>query len=299
MLSLVAREPGTVEVRGIYMNILGNMTSNTPRGPVPPDASSGGGPVGECDEVSGSSPDGSLGKGAGDDSVNESASGNIQENTEKNKQVNKQSREQSNEEKDSQKDEREASANEDAMWVKKAQQGDTRAFDRLVTKHRGKIYAMILNMVKNDADAWDLSQEAFIKAWKALPKFEARSRFSTWLFRICHNVVYDWLRKRRIQGDGELNDEVFDSARIDPGAATAPSQDKRPDDALEQSELRAQLDDAIGKLSEQHREVILLREVQGLDYKEIAEIIGSSLGTVMSRLHYARKKLQNYLQPNL
>ena len=156
---------------------------------------------------------------------------------------------------------------------------------------------MIYNMVKNDADAWDLSQEAFIKAWKALPKFEARARFTTWLFRISHNVVYDWLRKRRIQGEGELNDEVFDAGRIDLGAPTAPRQDKRPDEALEQNELQQQIEDAIGKLSEEHRDVILLREVQGLDYKEIAEVTGNSLGTVMSRLYYARKKLQNYLEP--
>ncbi len=193
--------------------------------------------------------------------------------------------------------ERELSAREDAEWVIKAQSGDTRAFDRLVTKHRGKIYAMILNMVKNDADAWDLSQEAFIKAWKALPKFEARARFSTWLFRISHNVVYDWLRKRKIVGDGELNDEVFDAGRIDPGAVTAPHHDKRPDEAMQQDELRKQIKHAINKLSTEHREVVLLREVQGLDYKEIAEVTGNSIGTVMSRLHYARKKLQTYLKP--
>ncbi|MCP5536942.1 MAG: sigma-70 family RNA polymerase sigma factor [Akkermansiaceae bacterium] len=191
----------------------------------------------------------------------------------------------------------ESTSNEDAEWVKKAQLGDTRAFDRLVTKHRGKIYAMIFNMVKNDADAWDLSQEAFIKAWKALPGFEARARFSTWLFRISHNVVYDWLRKRRIEGDGELNDEVFDANRIDAGAATAPPHNIRPDEALEQSELQQQIAAAIAKLSEEHREVILLREVQGLDYKEIAEITENSVGTVMSRLHYARKNLQAYLGP--
>ena len=190
-----------------------------------------------------------------------------------------------------------ASASEDAEWVKKAQAGDMRAFDRLVSKHRGKIYAMIYNMVKNDADAWDLAQEAFIKAWKALPKFEARARFSTWLFRISHNVVYDWLRKRRIEGEGELNDEVFDANRIDPGAATAPKHDSRPDEAMEKSELREQINAAIAKLSEEHREVIILREVQGLDYKEIAEITENSIGTVMSRLHYARKKLQTYLKP--
>lgn len=191
--------------------------------------------------------------------------------------------------------EKQQSADEDAELVRQAQTGDLQAFDQLVSKHRGKIYAMILNMVKNDADAWDLSQEAFIKAWRALPKFEARSRFSTWLFRISHNVVYDWLRKHRIQGDGELNDEVFDSGRIDPGALTTPHQQARPDIAMERDELRKQLNDAIAKLPPDHREVILLREVQGLDYKEIAEATGSSMGTIMSRLHYARKKLQSYL----
>lgn len=197
--------------------------------------------------------------------------------------------------KEQEKQKQQISANEDAEWVKQAQTGDTNAFDQLVTKHRGKIYAMIRNMVKNDADAWDLSQEAFIKAWRALPKFEARARFSTWLFRISHNVVYDWLRKRRIEGEGELNDEIFDAGRIDPGAATSPHQYARPDDAMQLGELRKQLNEAIAKLSPDHREVILLREVQGLDYKEIADVTGSSMGTIMSRLHYARKKLQSSL----
>jgi RNA polymerase sigma-70 factor (ECF subfamily) len=197
------------------------------------------------------------------------------------------------------KDEQRASAEEDARWVEQAKTGNTRAFDRLVTKHRGRIYAMIYNMVKNDADAWDLAQEAFIKAWKALPKFESRARFSTWLFRISHNVVYDWMRKRRIQGDGELNDEVFDVGKIDSSAPTAPQQGQRPDQVLEQAELRQRINQALDKLSAQHREVVVLREVQGLDYKEIAEIIGSSLGTVMSRLYYGRQKLQQHLQSEI
>ena len=194
--------------------------------------------------------------------------------------------------------EKQRSIDEDVALVQKAQQGDTQAFDQLVSKHRGKIYAMILNMVKNDADAWDLSQDAFIKAWRALPKFESRARFSTWLFRISHNVVYDWMRKRRIEGDGELNDEIFDAGRIDPGASTSPYQHARPDKAMELDELRKDLNQAISKLSPDHREVILLREVQGLDYKEIAEVTGSSMGTIMSRLHYARKKLQSSLASN-
>ncbi|MEJ6570436.1 MAG: sigma-70 family RNA polymerase sigma factor [Akkermansiaceae bacterium] len=264
------------------MNIFNHIASNSLKGPLPPDSSPDGGPVSDIDGTSGNTSQGD--KVDGPEALENKD--HTADPVDKNK-----------ENEQNEQNERASSASEDAEWVKKAQQGDTRAFDRLVTKHRGKIYAMIINMVKNDADAWDLSQEAFIKAWKALPKFEARSRFSTWLFRISHNVVYDWLRKRRIESDGELNDEVFDANRIDPGAIATPHHDKRPDEALEQSELQQQIQDAIGKLSEEHREVILLREVQGLDYKEISEITENSLGTVMSRLHYARKKLQTYLAP--
>ena len=112
---------------------------------------------------------------------------------------------------------------DDAVLVSRAQSGDYKAFDELVTRHRGKVYAMIMNMVKNDADAWDLAQDAFIKAWKALPKFENRSKFSTWLFRISHNVVYDKMRKKKIQSEGELDDQLLDANRIDMTAATAPA----------------------------------------------------------------------------
>ena len=104
---------------------------------------------------------------------------------------------------------------DDTDLVKQAQAGDYTAFDTLVTKHRGKVYAMIMNMVKNDADAWDLAQDSFIKAWKALPKFENRSKFSTWLFRISHNVVYDWMRKKKIRSEGEFDDEILVTNRID------------------------------------------------------------------------------------
>jgi RNA polymerase sigma-70 factor (ECF subfamily) len=186
---------------------------------------------------------------------------------------------------------------DDADLVRRAQAGDYTAFDALVTKHRGKVYAMIMNMIKNDADAWDLAQDSFIKAWKALPKFENRSKFSTWLFRISHNVVYDWMRKKKIRSEGELDDELFDANRIDMSAPTAPKQNQRPDEAMVGNELRAEIEEALNKLSPEQRETILLREVQGMDYKEIAEIMGCTLGTVMSRLFYARKKLQTLLRP--
>ncbi len=185
--------------------------------------------------------------------------------------------------------------NEDVYLVQRAQNGDFAAFDALVTKHRGKLYAMIMNMVKNDADAWDLAQDSFIKAWKALPNFENRSKFSTWLFRISHNVVYDWMRKKNSRSEGELDDQTLDSSDIDMTAATSPKQSPRPDESMEENELRAEIEEALDKLSPAQKETIILREVQGMDYNEIAIIMNCTLGTVMSRLFYARKKLQTLL----
>lgn len=186
----------------------------------------------------------------------------------------------------------------DQALVALAQKGDYKAFDALVTRHRGKIYAMIVNMIKNDADAWDLAQDAFVKAWKALPKFENRSQFSTWMFRITHNVVYDFTRKRKIRSEGELDDRMLDSTQIDSSARTAPAASARPDEVMDQNERRAEIEAALATLSPEHQEVILLREVQGLDYAEIADVMECSKGTVMSRIFYARKKLQILLKPN-
>jgi RNA polymerase sigma-70 factor, ECF subfamily len=185
---------------------------------------------------------------------------------------------------------------EDFRLVALAQQGDMSAYDALVTRHRGKIYAMIRNMIHQEADAWDLSQEVFIKAWHALPRFEARARFSTWLYRIAHNAVYDWARKRKIESAGEWNDEIFDRERIDSASSTTPSGGEAPDVSMAHGELRMKIQVALNKLSPEHREVVLLKDVQGLSYKEIAEAMSSTLGTVMSRLFYARQKLQTLLK---
>lgn len=183
----------------------------------------------------------------------------------------------------------------DLDLVARSQGGDSRAFEDLVTRHRGRVYAMIQNMVKNDADAWDLSQEVFLKVWKALPKFEARAKFSTWLYRIVHNVVYDWMRKRKLKSAGEFDDTLMKESQIAVGALTTPTQEARPDDAMRNDELRTRIEDAMSKLSPEHQEVVMLREVQGMDYKEIADVMEISMGTVMSRLFYARKKLQGLL----
>lgn len=184
----------------------------------------------------------------------------------------------------------------DSDLVERSQAGDMRSFDQLVTRYRGKVYAMIVNMIHNEADAWDLAQDAFVKAWKALPRFEARSNFYTWLYRIAHNVTYDWLRKRKVRGDGTEFDDSIRVDSIESAAPTAPKGVSRPDENVENTELRCRIESAISKLSPDHRAVILLKEVDGLKYQEIADTVGCSIGTVMSRLFYARKKLQMLLK---
>lgn len=188
----------------------------------------------------------------------------------------------------------EGSAAADSELVKRAQGGDARAFDLLVTKYRGKVYGMCHHLLQNEQDAWDIAQEAFIKAWRALPSFKLDSSFYTWLYRIVHNCSYDWLRKRRIQGDGEFDDEIHRDVAA--GAEAVPRGAHRPDQALKNKELGMRITAAIEQLSPEHREVVLLREVEGLSYEEIAAATDSQTGTVMSRLFYARKKLQELLK---
>jgi len=180
----------------------------------------------------------------------------------------------------------------DETLVTRSQAGDMEAFDELVTRYRGKIYAMTVNMIHNEADAWDLAQDTFVKAWKALPKFQARSNFYTWLYRISHNVTYDWLRKKQNWVEKSEFDDSIQSNQIDKSAPTSPRDMARPDENAERMELKESIREAISQLSPDHRSVILLKEVEGLRYEEIAERIGCTTGTVMSRLFYARKKLR-------
>lgn len=184
---------------------------------------------------------------------------------------------------------------EDVDLVARCQAGDTRAFNELVTRYRGKIYAMIYNMVRNEQDAWDLAQDGFLKAWKSIARFRGQSSFYTWLYRIAMNVTIDWLRKKQVESGTEFDDSIGLN-NIEPGAATAPKAEALPHQKLEQDEIRNRINAAIEKLSPEHRAVILMREMDGLQYDEIAAALDCSIGTVMSRLFYARKKLQGMLK---
>jgi RNA polymerase sigma-70 factor (ECF subfamily) len=183
----------------------------------------------------------------------------------------------------------------DLELVARAQAGDTGAFNELVIRYRNRTYAMIYNMVRNEQDAWDLAQDGFLKAWKSIGRFRGQSSFYTWLYRIVMNVTIDALRRKQIEGGTEFDDQVG-LQNIAPGAATAPKSEMEPAARMSDKEIRQRIDEAIAKLSPEHRTAIVMREIDGLEYTEIAEQMGCSLGTVMSRLFYARKKLQALLK---
>jgi len=180
--------------------------------------------------------------------------------------------------------------------VRQCQAGQTEAFDELVTRYRTRIFAMIYNMVHNEQDAWDLAQESFVKAWRSIKRFRGRSSFYTWIYRIVMNVTIDWLRKKQIKGAGAEFDDSIQLKEIDPASKTVPKADPLPHTRMERSEIRARIDRAIQQLSPDHRAVILMKEIEEMQYHEIAEALDCSIGTVMSRLFYARKKLQTLLK---
>ena len=151
---------------------------------------------------------------------------------------------------------------------------------------------MVYGMVQNEQDAWDLAQEGFLKAWKSIHRFKGESSFYTWLYRIMTNVTIDSLRRKGIHGEAEFDDRIA-PANVEPGSRTTPSAVPLPHIKLEQHEIRQRIDEAIGKLSPEHRAVIVMKEIEDLQYSEIAEILGCSLGTVMSRLFYARKNYRS------
>lgn len=176
----------------------------------------------------------------------------------------------------------------DEVLVKAAQKGDMAAFEELVARHRDKIYARAFSMLRNEDDAIDLSQEAWVKGWQRLHQFQGDSSFATWMTRIVINLCLDQLRKnKRVKNESidEMNEETGGVERQMPVITPNPTE------GLERTELRARIDKALGQLSYEHRTVLILHEFEELEYKLIAKKMGCSIGTVMSRLFYARRKM--------
>jgi RNA polymerase sigma-70 factor (ECF subfamily) len=172
--------------------------------------------------------------------------------------------------------------------------GDNTAYRGLVEKYQDRIYSMVYGMLRNREDARDITQEAFVKAYRKLATFRLESSFYTWLYRIAMNLAIDVTRKRKRRGESSGFDESIASRDGDGGIHEVHHGDS-PSRVLERKQLYARIMDAMEKLPADQKQVILLRELEGLPYKEIAEIMEIPEGTVMSRLFYARKKLQKML----
>jgi RNA polymerase sigma-70 factor, ECF subfamily len=176
----------------------------------------------------------------------------------------------------------------DEALVAAAQNEDTAAFEELVARHRDKIYARAFSMMRNEDAAIDLSQEAWVKGWQRLRQFQGEASFVTWMTRIVINLCLDQLRKqKRLRADSieQLDEELGGVERQMPIITPNPSE------GLEQQELRQRIDRALAQLSHEHRTVLILHEFEDLEYKEIAKRMSCSIGTVMSRLFYARRKM--------
>ncbi len=177
---------------------------------------------------------------------------------------------------------------DDEALVIAARKGELTAFEELVFRHRDPIYARAFSMTRNEEDAVDLSQEAWIKGWQRLEQFQGDSSFTTWMTRIVINLCLDHLRKqKRHRADSieAMDDESGGVERQMPVVTVNPTA------GLERAELRQKIDGALDQLSAEHRTVLVLHEFEDLEYKEIAKTVGCSIGTVMSRLFYARRKM--------
>ena len=184
---------------------------------------------------------------------------------------------------------------DDQVLVERCRGGELAAFEPLVEKYRQRAWRLAYNVLRDQEEAWDAAQEGFIRAWQALPSFRAESAFYTWLFRIVMNVAHDRLRQRgargRAFGTERVLEEELERAMID--------QDPRPDATAARAEQRERIQRALDALSPSHRAIIMLSDLDGLSYREIAEVLDIPMGTVMSRLHNARKRLREVLGPLL
>ena len=188
-------------------------------------------------------------------------------------------------------------AGDDRALVRAAQRGDGEAFRRLVERYQRRVVQLALGMTKDPDEAMDIAQETFVRVHRYLPSFKGDSSFFTWTYRIAMNLCLDAQRRRGRSGRVELEegDEAEIEAAMEPPSAALAGPQRQ---ALN-SELRGRIEEALAGLSEKHRAILLLREVEGLSYEELSKVLGIRKGTVMSRLFHARlnmqKKLREYL----
>ncbi|MBM4391976.1 MAG: sigma-70 family RNA polymerase sigma factor [Deltaproteobacteria bacterium] len=178
----------------------------------------------------------------------------------------------------------------DAELITRVLKGETALYRPLVVRYQSRLFAMVRGMVRDDDDAKDIVQMAFVKAYQSLSSFRIDSSFYTWIYRIAMNLAIDHTRKNKRRKTTSFEEAV--ASRDEDGTLSEQHMDDNPARELQRKQLRERIYGALDELTEDMREVVLLREVEGLSYKEIADVMGIPEGTVMSRLFYARKKLQ-------
>ena len=178
--------------------------------------------------------------------------------------------------------------------IRRAQQGDNDAFEELLLLHQKKVYNLCLRMSANPDDALDLSQEAFLRAWRSLGQYQFEASFSTWLFRLTSNICIDFLRRKKRRQETSLTESYDDS---DEGAELAvPDAQPGPEQQAMTNETKIELARAMEQLSPEHREILQLRVIEDLQYEQIADILGVRVGTVKSRLARARLSFRKILK---
>jgi len=185
----------------------------------------------------------------------------------------------------------------DIELVKMTLAGDRQAYRQLVEKYQQRIYSIAFGVLHSREDSLDVVQDVLIKAYRKLDKFRGTSSFYTWLYRITVNMAIDCCRKRKRTVEVEYDDQIGTEEEVDRRSLQATSEN--PAESLERKELNKMVMDAIASLPEEQKAVIILREIEGLAYEEISKVTGISMGTVMSRLHYGRKKLRDILSPHM
>lgn len=182
----------------------------------------------------------------------------------------------------------------DALLIAQTLEGDRSSFGKLVEIYQKRVYSVAYGVLRDRDEAWDLAQEAFVKAYRNLHRFQGQSAFFTWMYRITYNLTIDHVRAR-----GRHNVQLVEEDRELETALQKHGTNLQadPSEESDRAELSSVLNQAMGALSEKHRAVIVLREVEGLSYEEMSDVLGIAKGTVMSRLFHARKNLQLLLAP--
>ncbi|MDR1254895.1 MAG: sigma-70 family RNA polymerase sigma factor [Puniceicoccales bacterium] len=191
----------------------------------------------------------------------------------------------------------EQSADEDRLWIRRVKLGNIRAFDFLIRKYQRRLYSVVYNMTANKVDAADLTQEILVKAFRGIHTFKGESHFYTWLYRIALNTTFSFIKKSKKPFYYSLDN--WDNTEVQENILSHSNDSEMGDKATLLKELQEKLNEALQKLSLNHRTVVILFEIEGMSHTEIAQMLRCSEGTVRSRLHYAKEQLKQLLKDYL